>query len=395
MQLQLEGNQLEIGEAEIFSIHDGKSHRMEPETTASKIVTIPATLKKMINVKPKHSMKKRNLFLLTILMAASYPGNEAATLKVFKQKALQAFPLPRLFAPGIVSTKDDESGVTFTPDGKTCYFTMKSPSTISNSFLLICVSHLVNSRWSSPEIAPFSGTSKDFNPMVSPDGNKLFFISNRPVDGQRKSDTDIWVMKRFGDGWSEPANLGEPVNSKGLELGCSVTLDGTLYFSSTGETGNPDIYCSRLKDGKYQKPERLDDAINSDASEGDPFIAPDESYLIFASTGRSGGLTEAGASAEYPRGDLYISYRKDGKWTPAKSLGSAVNSTAEESGPFVSGDGKMLYFSSERNFITIPMKKKLDYNALEKGLHGPGNGLGDIYKIPAAVFLKQQQTLTD
>jgi len=295
-------------------------------------------------------------------------------------------PRPVPFARGTISTGDDEFGMTFTPDGKTCYFTKRSPSTIKSSIYVICVSRLKNGRWTQPEIAPFSGKYKDINPCISPDGSKLFFISNRPAGGKKGSDTDIWMARRTAKGWSEPENIGAPINTTGWELACSVTNDGTLYFSSTGTTGNADIYCSRWVDGKYQPPDTLGSAINSAYSESDPFIAPDESYLIFSSQGRPDAMTGPGASAEYPRSDLYISFRKDGKWTPARNLGAPVNSSAEESSPFVSRDGKTFYFVSEKNFTTIPMKTPLTYATLEQGLHDIGNGLGDIYQLPAEIL---------
>jgi hypothetical protein len=100
-------------------------------------------------------------------------------------------PVPVIFARNIISTEADEFGATFTPDGKTCYFTIKSPSTIVSNIFVICVSHFKNGRWSMPEIASFSGRYQDFNPCISPDGSQLFFISNRPVDGKQKFDTDI------------------------------------------------------------------------------------------------------------------------------------------------------------------------------------------------------------
>src|SRR5882757_10701120 len=295
-------------------------------------------------------------------------------------------PRPLLFAKGVVSTGDDEFGITFTPDGKTCYFTKRTPSTLQSSKMVICVAHYMNGRWSEPGIAPFSGRYKDFNPCISPDGSKLFFISNRPGSVKKSPDTDIWMVKRTGDGWGEPENIGAPVNTTGWELGCSVASDGTLYYSSTGTTGNADLYCSRWKDGKYQPPDTLGAAINSAYSESDPFIAPDESYLLFSSQGRPDALVGQGAGASYPRSDLYISFRKDGKWTSAQNIGAPVNSEAEESNPFVSRDGKTLYFVSEKNFVSIPMKTKLTWSALEQGLHNTGNGLGDIYQIPASIL---------
>lgn len=281
---------------------------------------------------------------------------------------------------GSISTSLDEYGATFSPDGKTCFFTVKSPSTISTNVLVICESHFENGRWSEPKIAPFSGRFKDFGPSFSPDGHKLFFVSNRPVNG--KPTLDLWVVERKESGWSEPTNVGEPVNSAAYELGCSMASDGTLFFCSGGTDGNPDIYYSKLVNGKYEAPVRLDEAVNSAASETEPFIAPDGSYLLFSSGGRADAILEPGGG--YPRGDIYVSFFKDGKWTPAKNLGPAVNTAAEESSPFVS-NGK-LYFASERNFITIPMKPKLEYLKLQKELNGLYNGLGNIYEIPVTIL---------
>lgn len=295
-------------------------------------------------------------------------------------------PRPIPFAKGTISTEDDEFGMTFTPEGKTCYFTKRTPSTLQSSTMVICVSYFRNGRWGKLEIASFSGQYKDFNPCVSPDGSKLFFISNRPAVGKKGRDTDIWMVRRTGNGWSEPENIGAPVNTPGLELGCSITNDGTLYYSSTGTTGISHLYRSRLVDGKYQSPDTLSGEVNSIFGESDPFIAPDESYILFSSQGRPDGSTGAGASAGYPRSDLYISYRQNGKWTPAQNIGTPVNSEAEESSPFVSRDGKTLYFVSEKNFAVLPMETALTYPALEQGLHSTGNGLGDIYQVPASVL---------
>lgn len=68
-------------------------------------------------------------------------------------------------------------------------------------------------------------------------------------------------------------------------------------------------------------------------------------------------------------------------------LGSGVNSTAEESNPWVSPDGKTRYFTNERNFVIIPMKQRLSYSSMEGHLHDTGNGPGDIYEIPAELVI--------
>jgi Tol biopolymer transport system component len=329
-------------------------------------------------------MKKYIFFpLVLIILSVSY------LLLSAKNKEHKDESTPGIFAEGVISTEDDEFGATFMPDGKTCYFTKKSPSTLSSNIYVICYSSLKGGKWTEPQIASFSGKYKDFKPRISPDGSKLFFISNRTDSIKKTPDTDIWMVKKSGDGWTEPENIGPVINSHGYELGCSVTNDGTIYFSSTGSTGNLDLYASKFVNGKYQKPDSLGEAINTAYSESDPFIAPDESYILFSSEGRPDATPSgAGASAGYQRSDIYISFHKDGKWTAAKNLGPLINTPAEESGPSVSGDGRTFYFTSEKNFISLPMKTRLNYSFLEDHLHATGNGLGDIYKISFSEVLK-------
>jgi hypothetical protein len=334
-------------------------------------------------------MKKNILPLLIPTMIIT--GSAGFLLLSAKNNGHKDAAIPKLFAKGVISTEDDEFGETFTPDGKTCFFSKKSPSTLSSNVFVICYSTFKNGKWNEPAIAPFSGKYKDFNPCVSPDGSKIFFISNRTDSIKKTSDTDIWMVERLGDGWTSPVNIGAPVNSPGYELGCSVAKNGNLYFSSTGNTGNLDLYCSKFVNGKYQKPDSLGGAINSVYGESDPFIAPDESYILFSSTGRPDAASGTGASAGYQRSDLYISFHKEGKWTTAKNLGPSINSPAEESSPWVSRDGKTFYFTSERNFISLPMKTKLGYSFLEEHLHSTGNGLGDIYEIPASVIMNNSK----
>jgi hypothetical protein len=310
-------------------------------------------------------------------------------LDIFSVSAATKFPKPQpqLFAKEIISTTDDEFGITFSPDEQTCFFAKKTASTISSSVIVICYSHFENGRWQQPVIAPFSGKYKDFNPFISPDGSKLFFISNRPSASKKSRDTDIWFVEKKDSGWSEPMNIGAPVNTPGWELGCSVSANGNLYFSAIREDGNMDIYYAAYSNGKYTEPVKLDSAVNSAANESDPFIAPDESYLIFSSLGRTDALHGSGADS-YPRSDLYISFKKEGKWLPAEHLNENINSIAEESNPYVSPLTHTLFFTSERNFITYPMKEKLTYSSLEKNLHSIENGLGNIYSISFDEILK-------
>ena len=283
---------------------------------------------------------------------------------------------PAMFAPGQISTADMELNAAFTPDGRTLYFTKRTPKL---QLWTILVSTLKGNRWSEPRVAEFSGQYSDFDPFISPDGSQLFFSSNRPAPGKTKNDFDIWVVKKTATGWSTPENLGPDINTESQEFYPSVSKDGTLYFSSNreGGKGSIDVYRSRLVNGKYAKPENLGDAINSKYYDGDPYIAPDESFLIFVSYNRPEGLGD---------GDLYISLNQNGAWTPAKNLGAPINSSALDFCPNMSPDGKYFFFTSERGFADHPLTKPLTYDELMKDLRNPGNGLGDIYRIDAAAI---------
>jgi len=279
---------------------------------------------------------------------------------------------PEVFAPGVISTGDFESHPAFTPDGRTLYFLKDAPNF---SFWTMVVSRFERGAWQSPTLVPWSGRYRDADPFITADGQRFFFISDRPVDGKPKEDLDIWMMQREGETWGPPQHLDAPVNSSGDEWFPTLASDGTLYFGSDreGGLGRTDIYRCRFVDGKYLPAENLGEAVNSKSDEFEPMIAPDQSYLIFMASGRPEGKGS---------GDLYVSLFRDGKWQPARNLGEPINSRALEISPKVSPDGRWFFFTSSRGvFIGKPFDKQMTSNEMMGILHGPGNGLGDIYQV--------------
>ncbi|HEX8142066.1 MAG TPA: hypothetical protein VF553_05680 [Pyrinomonadaceae bacterium] len=319
--------------------------------------------------------------LLLCCAAAIFPGWRSATAQRSDRSShpyASARPMsePTIFAEGTLCTGDYESHPAFTPDGRTLYFLKNSPTF---SFWTIVVSRFERGRWTTPEVAPFSGQYSDADPFITPDGKRFYFISNRPLErsagAKPKGDLDIWMMERTEGGvWGEPVNPGAPVNSPGNEWYPTIAANGTIYFGSDreGGKGRTDLYRARLVDAKYGAAENLGEAINTQFNEFEPLIAPDESFLIFMCGGRTdsrGGF------------DLYITYNRNGSWTKPVNLGDQINSSGNELSPKISPDGQYFFWTSTRGFTDKPLEKPLNYRELSDKLRGARNGLGDIYQI--------------
>jgi Tol biopolymer transport system component len=280
---------------------------------------------------------------------------------------------PVLFAENTISTTDDEFGGTFTPDGKTCYF---SKSVLRFYIDVICVSEFKNGQWQMPEVAPFSGVYRDFDPVITADGNTMLFTSDRPVHGEQKTDYDIWMLKKTAHGWSDPVHLDSAINSPYNEHFASMAANGTIYFSSDrpgaiGGRGDADIYRSPLENGKYLKAEHLADSVSSPAYELDCVVSPDERFLLIGVYGRSDG---------YGNYDIFCSKNVNGKFGKSKNLGPLVNSKFRDYSPRISPDGNYLFFTSERDF-SVQDSVLCDYQVLNDHLHGILNGSGNIYQL--------------
>jgi hypothetical protein len=227
---------------------------------------------------------------------------------------------PELFAPGFISTDDNvEFAGVFTPDGNEFYFTRRISGKSS-----IWYTYKDEKGWSDTAPAPFSSVYFEFEPFITTNGKYLFYGLARHEPGMTaNAQVPIWVLVRDADGWSEPRFFNAPIN-EGFAMYVTLAHNGNLYY--TGEDG---IYVSRYDDGEYLTPERIGPGAH-------PFIAPDESYMLFDDT-RS---DTKGVS------DFYIRFLlKDGKWSDGIWLGDTINSEYEERAPYITPDGKYLFFS--------------------------------------------------
>ncbi len=243
---------------------------------------------------------------------------------------------PEIFAPGIVSTENNEINSVFSPDGKEFFFARRN-----GNKLLMYFSRKVDGIWTKPKEFPYCEGTFNGDMNYSPDGKRLYYCSNRKTDASL-GDLDIWYSERTETGWAEPVNLGPPVNSSSSETYPVFTQNEGLYFGSNreGTRGDKDVYYSRFIDGKYTQPIPLGDAINSEYGEGDTYVTFDESFMVINSWGRPDG---------HGRGNLYISFKlADGTWSKAKNMGERINTEYLEFCPMLSPDGKYLFFTSHR-----------------------------------------------
>jgi Tol biopolymer transport system component len=282
-----------------------------------------------------------------------------------------------IFADNFISTEFNERDMTLHPHGDELFYSLR---TADGTYSIIQVKKN-NGGWQSPQVASFSGIYSDLEPCYSLDGEKLFFVSNRPrnENGDLK-DYDIWFVEKKGKFWGIPKNLGAPVNTEANEFYPSFTFDSTIYFCAKREDaiGGEDLFYSELKNGSYQEPINLGDSINTAMDEFNAFIEPSGKYIIFTSTGWGTG---------YGGGDLWISFRKDNKdWSQPLNMGGKVNSPFFEYCPSLTPDGKYLFFTSNKRIESNIAKDKLTYNKIVEELQTTLNGSQNIYWISTEII---------
>ena len=249
---------------------------------------------------------------------------------------------PLVFAPGIISIDNYHSAsITFNTDMTELVFNHRKPEERPNIYSM----KLTDGKWSKPQPAPFSTNKEnlDFHPRFTPKGDRLYFGSTRPInDTLKASNTRIrlhqWYVEKNENGdWSEPILMGQPFVDIYI-MGAVPSENGNLYFTSGTRVGADDegIYYAINQNGQYASIEKMDDVINSNGRFiAHPFIAPDESYLIYDSE----------KATEPNNNDLFISFNQNGTWSKSYSLGPKINTKLAEGAATVSPDGKFLFFS--------------------------------------------------
>ena len=283
---------------------------------------------------------------------------------------------PELFAPGIVSTGYNDVSGCISPDGKEYFY-----SFWENPFSVIVIFKQIEGKWTKPEVASFTKSYPSGEPLITPDGKWLFFMSSMPPPESEFNSQKwyMWFCEKTMDGWSEPQVVEYSKNNMVMYL--TSTVNDIVYFTGKGTPGEQDfgsIYRGKFENGNIINAENFGKTVNLNFHGAHPCVAPDESFLIFDSQ-RLGGF---GAS------DFYISFKDDeGKWTEPVNMGDKINSPQNDLCPYLSPDGKYFFFSSGKADLAKYVNRQMTLEEINEVLKGPQNARGlDIYWVDAKII---------
>jgi Tol biopolymer transport system component len=247
--------------------------------------------------------------------------------------------IPQIFAPGIIST-DISEGCSGWGNNMEYFVFQRWIDRKPKLYIM----NQVDGRWSEPVLLSFAEKFQIGDFTIAPDGKTLVFASRIFLDeiGGGGEGCNIWMVKKTGVGWSKPAPLGMEINTKYHESYPCLANNGNLYFFSRRPAGygDSDLYISKVKNGKYQIPTNLGAKLNTQYHEWDTYVAPNEGYMIYCST-KPGGLGSD---------DLYVTFKQmDGSWSKPVHMGKEINSQKSENRPYISPDGKYLFYASTKS----------------------------------------------
>jgi hypothetical protein len=294
--------------------------------------------------------------------------------------------IPEIFAPGVICSGLSERDVAITPDANEFFFGL---AYMGNATIM--VTRYKDGKWTEPEIAPFATDSKFacYEPSLNADGNRIFFLTNRPTKGKEPKSgwfyQNIWASDRKPDGsWSDPYDIGTEINGNNYQYFPSLTKEGTLYFTRLLKQGDkPAIYRSRFINGKYSEPEKLPAKVNQSGELYNAFISPDESYLIACVDKRQNKINPG--KANY----LVFFRDKNDNWSDGIDLGPEINTTGTNAmSPYVTPDGKYFFFATQKKDPKYISTKKRTLTGIIELCNSPQNGNYDIYWVDAKIIEK-------
>ncbi len=261
---------------------------------------------------------------------------------------------PEIFAPGIISDAGYRlhGSPTFSFDGKEVYWVVVPPK--------ILFSREENGIWHDPEELSFPGFRSVQAPFLSFDGNRLYFQAG---SDQGLGSADIWYSEKTDKNWSQPVNLGLPVNSDKLDSQPSLSRNGTLYFTRYMEDSgfSRGVFYSEFINNRFARPSALPAFINTQYIDYTPFISHDEQFLLFSSSRPT--LKESDLK-------LYVCFKDDrNEWAEPINLSERLGLTRRAKFPSISRDEKYLFYSSGNNIFWVDAGILCDIELKKSEIH--------------------------
>jgi hypothetical protein len=231
---------------------------------------------------------------------------------------------PRIFAPGIVSRGNIHGRLAISPDGCAFLWTTVDMATFSTRILEV---QKARGRWTDPQAPPFAGQGDTKDPGFSPDGTRLYFSVRQ---GERWA---TQLVERLAERWAEPRAVSTP-----FQASASFTTSGRAYFSAAleGKVWNSGIFAARASASGGVDGDPLGPAINvPNAIDYTPYIAPDESFLLFTSN--------RPLVSDKEDVHIHVAFRtSDGAWSAPQRVFDIAGRF-----PSLSPDGRYLFFCGD------------------------------------------------
>jgi outer membrane protein OmpA-like peptidoglycan-associated protein len=246
-----------------------------------------------------------------------------------------------------INSKHDEYLPSLSIDGKTLIFTVHIDN--KNEEFFIAKNEKPQGKdgnwWKKAENmgAPLNTLRNEGAQTIAADGKTIVFSACDREDGVGRC--DFYISDYINGVWTEPKNMGEPINTKYWDGHSSLSADGkTLYLSSNrkavGAQGDDDIFvATRNDDGSWNTPVALPANINTPYGDRSPFIHADGRTLYFSSYGHAG----------MGKSDIFRTQKNEnGTWQKPINLGFPINTADADWSLIVAPDGKTAYCSTKR-----------------------------------------------
>ena len=194
---------------------------------------------------------------------------------------------------------------------------------------------------------PVNSKYPEYGAIISADESIMMFTSRRNTstgadkmpEGSTDYYEDIYITKKIDGKWTEPENMGDPINTIGHDATVAVAPDAQSMIIYIDDKGDGNLYETKLVGSAWSKPKKMNKNINTKHHESSASYSSDGKTLYFVSN-KEGG---------FGHHDMYVTHWDETlmDWGPATNLGPTLNTKYNEEGVLIHPDGKTLYFSSQ------------------------------------------------